>query len=167
LAARITAELEQSYHPDSPSGLDEMLRLAGPMRDTAQPPARPGLGEAEVKAALLAYRRSGVVGLGASALARALVPQAGSLLARGEAAYTRMMGCLDALAALGAGEAAAILRAELERQLSPSARQRELARSKTAYYRLRRAAIQALVDLLALQSPTPNSYHPSPALKAH
>jgi hypothetical protein len=47
--------------------------------------------------------------------------------------------------------AAAILHTELERHLPPAAQQIQLARSQSAYYRMRREAIQSLVDLLAHQ----------------
>ncbi len=148
LAARVTAALEEAHCTSTLAGLDAMLRLARPERaQVPQPVPLPTV--ADVNAALLAYRRCGVVGLGASALARMLVPQVESVLQRGEAAYAQIMGCLDELACLGAGEAAAILHSELERQLTPSAQQIQLARSKTAYYRLRRAAIHALVGMLA------------------
>jgi CheY-like chemotaxis protein len=153
LAARVTAVLEQSYHPESPSGFDEMLRLA---RSTpSEAPSSLPITIADVTAALLAYRRSGVVGLGASALARALAPQAGSVVQRGEAAYAQIRGGLAALAALGAGEAAAILRTELEREAAPDERALERAFSRAQYYRHRRHAVRQLRDLLAHEQATP------------
>jgi len=148
LAARIHAALAQFDRAANAAGLDALLRLARP---AAPPQAAPPFTVANVNAALLAHRRSGVLGLGASALARALMPQATSVLQRGEAAYTQIMRCLQALECMGTGEAAAILHMELERQLAPSAQQLQLALSKTAYYRLRRAAARALVDLLTQQ----------------
>jgi CheY-like chemotaxis protein len=157
LAARVTTALQEARSTAGLDGLDAMLRLARseesrPMEGRAQasqPLLLPTV--ADVNAALLAYRRYGLIGLGESALARALGPQAGSVLGRGEAAYAQLMCCLDELVCLGAGEAAAILHTELDRQLAPAAQQIQRALSKTAYYRLRRAAIQALVGMLTQQ----------------
>jgi CheY-like chemotaxis protein len=157
LAARITAALQEARSTAGLDGLDAMLRLAGSEESrqmdgraqAPQPVPLPSVGN--VNAALLAHRRYGLIGLGESVLARALEPQAGSALGRGEAAYTQLMRCLDELVRLGAGEAAAILHTELDRQLAPAAQQIQRALSKTAYYRLRRAAIQALVGMLAQQ----------------
>jgi CheY-like chemotaxis protein len=149
LAARVTAELEHAYRPARPLVVDALLRQAQPAREAMRSPARPHLTVADVNAALLAYRRYGLVGLGQSALARALTPPAASALQRGQAAYAWLMECLDALAALDAGEAAAMLRAEMEGQLSPAAQYRKLAQSQATYYLLRRGAIKSLADLLA------------------
>jgi CheY-like chemotaxis protein len=142
LAARITATLEHSYRAEHTAGFDALLRLA------QRVPAPPRLTDAAVKAALLAYRRSGVIGLGKSALAQALVPQAASVLQRGEAAYAQILHVLDALDRMGAGAAAVILRLELEHEAAPDERALALALSHAQYYRHRQRAVRQLRDLL-------------------
>jgi hypothetical protein len=156
LAARITAALQEARSTAGLDGLDAMLQLARPEesrrmkgRALAKPPAQPRLTDADITAAMLAYRRYGVIGLGESVLALALVPQAVSVLRRGEAAYMQLMGGLSELAYLGAGEAATILRMELECEATPRQRALERALSRAQYYRHRQRAVGQLRDLLA------------------
>jgi CheY-like chemotaxis protein len=108
----------------------------------------PRLTEQHITRALLAYRRRGLVGLGESELASALLPQVGGLSERGERTYALLVHCLDAVKQLGAAESLTILRGELLDQFGVDQQCAELNISISEYYRRRREAIAVLLDLL-------------------
>ena len=154
LAARIEQAVEAAQREDAEVvGADALLRLmrlhlADTISALREEPAAV-LSEQDIKQALLAYRRQGLMGLGASVLAQTLFPDAFTPLHRGEQCYQRLLECLHEIRQLGAAESVALLQKELVEATSPGEVASELALSRSEYYRRRSEAISVLLDLLS------------------
>ena len=152
LADRVEKALRRSAADDAdPVGATALLgllryRLAEAL---TQPLPQRRLTEHDITRALLAYHRRGVVGLGESALAAALVPQAPSMMKRGERTYALLVEQLDAIMHLGAFESISIVQGELVGHTSPAEQSAALGLSPSEYYRRRREAISVLLEMLA------------------
>jgi CheY-like chemotaxis protein len=150
LAARIEQALAQAHAADADAvGAGALLRLlrCRLAEVTVQQAAR-GLTEQDITRALLAYHRRGPTGLGESALAAYLAPQAAGLLQRGEQTYALLVRHLDEIMRLGAPESIAILQGELVHQAPPTQQAADMGLSLSEYYRRRREATLVLLDLL-------------------
>ena len=99
---------------------------------------------ADLNAALLVYRRHGLVGLGESRLARYLAPEIPETLRRGEETAAMLHTRLELLAQRGETSAQTLL-AELNTADAP---EQHLAISKSTYYRQRQVASTQLLALL-------------------
>ena len=153
LPARIYAALESPFlDPDNqPAQITAVLRAALVTKLPALNTSAQGqttssrLSSADLHAALLAYRRHGPVGLGESRLARYLVPEIPEMLRRGEATAALLREQLELLVQRGE-PSAHILLAEL---CEAEGQVRQLAISKSTYYRQRQIAGAQLLALLA------------------
>jgi CheY-like chemotaxis protein len=104
--------------------------------------------ERDLTQALLAYRRYGIVGFGASSLAHALFPQIPTDLQRGEALHAKVVACLQRAVTLGRPDALALLQPELDEHSSPEQQAGTLGLSKSQYYRRRNEILAILFVLL-------------------
>jgi len=152
LAERIILGLAQASAEDAaPVGADVLLALlrCHLAEATLVPTSRdPGLTEQNITKALLAYHRRGLIGLGESALAVWLAPHISSSIERGESVFALLTRSLEQIRLLGAHESLDILHGELLNQLSPQEQCADLGLSLSEYYRRRREAALALLDLL-------------------
>ncbi|QLQ05557.1 MAG: hypothetical protein HZY76_05330 [Anaerolineae bacterium] len=111
-------------------------------------PGAPSITERDLTRALFSYRRQGLVGLGNSTLAMALVPYLNSAVQRGEYTYLILHQNLETIKQLGAEESLTILQGGLLDLSSPDEVRRGLGISRSEYYRRRNEAMAVLLDLL-------------------